>query len=77
MGPTTLLSLQRKSCYGFLSPLEIHCPGTDLKKRTLGTMASTLTTRPPRVTKNTTYKKQKVKGIGTLKNRNTHIKTDE
>jgi hypothetical protein len=26
MGPAALLPLQRKSCYEFLSRLEIHCP---------------------------------------------------
>jgi hypothetical protein len=36
------------SCYGFLSPLKIHCPRPDLNLRTLGSMESTITTRPPR-----------------------------
>jgi hypothetical protein len=50
MGPPDLLPLQRKSCCEFVSPLEIHRPG--LNPQTLGPIASTLTTIPPR----TTYK---------------------
>jgi hypothetical protein len=36
------------SCYGFLSPIKIHRPRPGLNPRTLGPVASTLTTRPPR-----------------------------
>jgi hypothetical protein len=50
MGPTALLLLRRKSCYGFLSPLKIHRPWPGLIRRTLGPMASTLITKPPRAT---------------------------
>jgi hypothetical protein len=50
MGPTALLLLRRKLCYGFLSPLKIHWPRPGLNPRTLGPVASTLTTSPPRVT---------------------------
>jgi hypothetical protein len=42
MGQTALLSLRRKSCYGFLSPLKTDCPRTGLNPRTVGPMASTL-----------------------------------
>jgi hypothetical protein len=42
MGPTALLPLRRKSCYGFLSPLRIYRPRTGLNPRTLGPVASTL-----------------------------------
>jgi hypothetical protein len=52
MGPTALFLLQRKSCYGFLSPLKIHRPRPGINPRTLGPMASTITTRPPTVTPN-------------------------
>jgi hypothetical protein len=45
MGPTALLPLRRKWCYGFLSPLKIHRPRPGLNPRTLGPVAST---RPPR-----------------------------
>jgi hypothetical protein len=48
MGPTSLLPLRRKSCYGFLSPLKIHRPRPGLNPRTLAPVVSTLTTRPPR-----------------------------
>jgi hypothetical protein len=44
---TALLLLRRKACYRFLLPLKIHRPRSDLNPRTLGPMASTLTTRPP------------------------------
>jgi hypothetical protein len=47
-GPMVLLLLQRKSCSGFLSPLKIHRLRPGLNSRTLGPMASTITTRPPR-----------------------------
>jgi hypothetical protein len=50
MGPTALLLLRRKSCYGFLSPLKIDCPQLSLNPKTLGPLASTITTRPPRLT---------------------------
>jgi hypothetical protein len=48
MGPTALLPLRRKWCSGFLSPLKIHRSGSN--PRTLGPVASTLTTSPPRST---------------------------
>jgi hypothetical protein len=44
MGPTAWLSLRRKACCGFLSPLQIHRPRPGLNPRTLGPMTST----PPR-----------------------------
>jgi hypothetical protein len=50
MGPTALLLLRRKSCYGYLSPLKIHRPRPGLIRRTLGRMASTLITKPLRAT---------------------------
>jgi hypothetical protein len=50
MWPIDLLSFRRKSCYGFLSPSKIHCPRPDLNPRTLGLMASTITTSPLRAT---------------------------
>jgi hypothetical protein len=40
----------RKSCYGFLSPLKIICPQLGVNPQSLGPMASTITTRPPRWT---------------------------
>jgi hypothetical protein len=49
MGPTALLPLRRKACYGFYH-LKIHRPRPGLNPRTLGPVASTLTTRPPRAT---------------------------
>jgi hypothetical protein len=40
---------RRKWCSGFLSPLKIHWPRTSTSNpRTLGPVASTLTTSPPR-----------------------------
>jgi hypothetical protein len=42
--------LRRKWCYGFLSPLKIHQPRPELNPQTLGPVASTLTTSPPRAT---------------------------
>jgi hypothetical protein len=51
MWPTALLSLRRKSCYGFLSPFKVHHPRHGLNPRTLGRMASTVSTRPPRTTR--------------------------
>jgi hypothetical protein len=45
-----LFPLQRKSCYRFLSPLKIHCPRLCLNIWILGPMASTVATRPPRLT---------------------------
>jgi hypothetical protein len=51
MWPTALLSLRRKSCYGFLSPLKVHHPRHGLNSRTLGRMANTVSTRPPRTTR--------------------------
>jgi hypothetical protein len=50
MGPTALLPLRRKWCSGFLSPLKIQRPRSGLNPRTLGPVASTLTTSPPRST---------------------------
>jgi hypothetical protein len=50
MGPTTLLSLRRKSCYGFLFPLKIHRPQPDFNPRIMGPIAVTLTTRTRRAT---------------------------
>jgi hypothetical protein len=50
MGPTASLPLQRKWCSGFLSPLKIHRPRSGSNPRTLGPVASTLTTSPPRST---------------------------
>jgi hypothetical protein len=38
MGLAALLPLGRKSCYGFLLPLKIHCPRPGLNPRTLGPM---------------------------------------
>jgi hypothetical protein len=43
-------SLRRKWCCGFLSPLKIHRPLSGSNPRTLGPVASTLTTGPPRST---------------------------
>jgi hypothetical protein len=48
---TALLPLWRKWCSGFLSPLKIHRPRSGSNPRTLGPVASTLTTSPPRSTK--------------------------
>jgi hypothetical protein len=42
-----LLPLRRESCCGFLSSLRIHRPRPGFNPRTLGPVASTLTTRPP------------------------------
>jgi hypothetical protein len=50
MGPTALLPLRRKLCYGFLSPLKIHRPRPGFNPQTLGPVASTLITSPPRAT---------------------------
>jgi hypothetical protein len=50
MGSTALLPARRKSCYGFLSLLKIHRPWPSFNPRTLGPIASTITTRPPRTT---------------------------
>jgi hypothetical protein len=44
-------SLRRKTCCGFLWPIKIHSPRQSLFPLSLGTMASTLTTRPPRTSK--------------------------
>jgi hypothetical protein len=49
-GPTVLLPLRRKWKSGFLSPLKIHRPRSGSNPRTLGPVASTLTTSPPRTT---------------------------
>jgi hypothetical protein len=48
MGPMALLLLWRKSCYGFLLHLKIHCPPQGLNLRTLGKMGSILITTPMR-----------------------------
>jgi hypothetical protein len=48
MGPTALLTITTKLCYGFLSPLKIHRPQPGLNPRILGLMTSTTT--PPRAT---------------------------
>jgi hypothetical protein len=48
MGPTDLLPLQRKLCYWLLSPLKIHRTRPGLKSRTLGLIASIITSRPQR-----------------------------
>jgi hypothetical protein len=50
MGPSTLLPLQRKSCYWYLSSLNIRRSRPGFNARTLGPMASTLMPRPPRST---------------------------
>jgi hypothetical protein len=50
MGLTALLPLRRKWCYGFLSPFKIHRPRSGSNPRTLGPVASTLTTSPPKST---------------------------
>jgi hypothetical protein len=39
---------ERKVCCGFVSPLKIHRLGRVLNRQPLGTVASTLTTTPPR-----------------------------
>jgi hypothetical protein len=44
------VNLRRKWCSGFLSPLKIHRPRSGSNPRTLGPVASTLTTSPPRTT---------------------------
>jgi hypothetical protein len=43
-----LLPFRRKSWYGLLSLIKIHRPWSGLNALTLGPMASTLTTNPPR-----------------------------
>jgi hypothetical protein len=40
MGPTALLPLRRKLCFGFLSPLKIHRPRSGSNPRTLGPVQS-------------------------------------
>jgi hypothetical protein len=50
MGPTALLPLRRKWCSGILSPIKIHRPRSGSNPQTLGPVASTLTTSPPRST---------------------------
>jgi hypothetical protein len=44
MGPTSLLPFRRKSCFGFLSPLKVHCPRPRpvLNQWALGPIASTV-----------------------------------
>jgi hypothetical protein len=44
------LTSRRKSCCGFLSPLKIFRPRLGLNPRTLGPVADTVTTKPPRAT---------------------------
>jgi hypothetical protein len=44
MGPTALLPLRRKSCYGLLSPLKVYHLRSGLNPRTLGAVASTVAT---------------------------------
>jgi hypothetical protein len=51
MGPTALLPLRRMTCCVFLWQLKIHRPRPGMNPRTLGPIASMLTTRPPRMTK--------------------------
>jgi hypothetical protein len=48
MGPTALLPLRSKSCYGFLCPLKIHRPRPGLNPRTLRPVANMITARPLR-----------------------------
>jgi hypothetical protein len=48
MGPTALLPLRKKSCYGFLSSSKIRRSRPGLNTLTLGPMASAIATRPPR-----------------------------
>jgi hypothetical protein len=43
MGPTALLSLQMKTCYGFVSTLKIHRSRLGLNPRTVGPIANTIT----------------------------------
>jgi hypothetical protein len=50
IGPTALLPFRRKSCYGFVSPSNIHCLWPGLNQRIVGPMASTIITRPLRKT---------------------------
>jgi hypothetical protein len=45
VGPTALLPLRWKACYGFISHLKIHRPRPRFNPRTLGPMASKLTSR--------------------------------
>jgi hypothetical protein len=47
---TASLTLRRNYCYRFWQLVKIHCPGPCFNPRTLGPMASTTTTRPPRTT---------------------------
>jgi hypothetical protein len=47
MGSNALLPLRKKSCYGFLSPLKVYRLRSGLNPRTLGAMASTVTTMTP------------------------------
>jgi hypothetical protein len=50
MWPTALVPLETKSCNGFLSPLQIHCPPLRSNPWTLVPMASTMTSWPRRST---------------------------
>jgi len=52
MGQMALLPLRRKACCGFLLLLKIHLRRPGFDPRILGPMASTLTTRPSRMTYN-------------------------
>jgi hypothetical protein len=62
MGPTALLPLRRKWCSGFLSPLKIHRPRSGSNPRTLGPVASTLITSPPRATMISYYMRLNLSG---------------
>jgi hypothetical protein len=62
MGPTALLTLRRKACCGFLSPLKIHLPRQGLSPRTLGPMANMLTVIPSRTTVTTLNECMEMKG---------------
>jgi hypothetical protein len=48
MGPLALLPIRTDVCCGFLSPLKVYCLGRVWTPRSLGPVASTLTTTPPR-----------------------------
>ena len=48
MGPTALLPLRRKACWGFFSPLKIRRLQPGLNPWTWVLKASTLTPRPPK-----------------------------
>jgi hypothetical protein len=52
MGPTALLPLRRKLCYGFLSPLKIHCHRPGSNPRTLGPVGNHQNPRRRRLLEN-------------------------